>query len=302
MVREFPPWIIKKLSIAPSDQNGGKRSPFEVRNLLRKLRLHTVCEGAHCPNLWECFNGRAATFMILGNICTRNCRFCAVAKGRPLPVDEKEPRRLARAVKELALKHAVITSVTRDDLPDGGASQFFSTIMEIRLLNPDVVIEVLVPDFEGKREAIEQVLKAEPHIIGHNIETVPSLYSKVRPGASYDRSLSLLKMIKILQPHCYTKSSMMVGLGEKEREIFSVMEDLRRVNCDILTMGQYLQPSSSHLEVGRFIRPSKFEEYKKVAENMGFLFVLSGPFVRSSYKASEFSSRFIQKPSINYSN
>jgi len=295
MVRKFPPWIIKKLSIAPSSQNRGKRSPFEVRNLLRKSQLHTVCEGAHCPNLWECFNESTATFMILGNICTRNCRFCAVAKGRPLPVDEKEPGRLARAVRRLGLKHAVITSVTRDDLPDGGASQFFSTIMEIRSINPGVVIELLVPDFEGKMEAIGQVLEAEPHIIGHNIETVPSLYRRVRPGASYDRSLSLLKMVKILQPHCYTKSSMMVGLGEKEREIFSVMEDLRRVNCDIFTMGQYLQPSSSHVGVDRFIHPSKFEEYKRVAEEMGFLFVASGPLVRSSYRASEFSSQFIKK-------
>jgi len=209
-------------------------------------------------------------------------------------VDQKEPKRLAWAVRKLGLKHAVITSVTRDDLPDGGASQFFATIMEIRSINHDVVIEVLVPDFGGKTEAIEQVLEGQPHIIGHNIETAPSLYSKVRPGASYERSMRLLKWVKLLQPHIYTKSSMMLGLGEKEQEIFSLMEDLRRVDCDILTMGQYLQPSSSHLEVRRFIPPSKFEEYKRVAEKMGFLFVASGPFVRSSYKASEFSNQFIK--------
>jgi len=210
-------------------------------------------------------------------------------------VDEKEPKRVAQAVKKLGLKHIVITSVTRGDLPDGGASQFFSIIMEVRSINPDVIIEVLIPDFAGSKEAIEQILRAEPHIVGHNVETVPSLYREVRPGASYERSLGLLKMVKILRPHTYTKSNLMLGLGEEEREIFPVMEDLRRVHCDILTMGQYLQPSSSHLEIRRLIPPSKFEEYKRVAENMGFLFVASGPFVRSSYRASEFSNRFIHK-------
>jgi len=218
-----------------------------------------------------------------------------VAKGSPLPVDEKEPQRLAWAVKELGLKHVVITSVTRDDLSDGGASQFFQTIIEVRSINPDVGIEVLIPDFSGNRGAIEQILEARPDIIGHNLETVPSLYGEVRPKASYEKSLGLLKLVKILQPDIYTKSGLMLGLGEDEQEIFSVMEGLREVDCDILTMGQYLQPSSSHLEVRRFIPPSKFEEYKEIAEKMGFLFVASGPFVRSSYKAGEFSSRFIHK-------
>lgn len=293
MARKFPPWIIKKLSLAASDENRGGKQVYEVRNLLRRLDLNTVCEGARCPNLWECFSGFIATFMILGNICTRNCRFCAVAKGSPLPVDEKEPKRLAWAVRKLGLKHVVITSVTRDDLPDGGASQFFSTVMEIRSINPDVVIEVLIPDFGGKRRAIEQVLEAKPDIIGHNLETVPSLYGKVRPQASYERSLGLLELVKILQPDSYTKSGLMVGLGEKEQEILNVMEDLREIDCDILTMGQYLQPSRFHLEVRRFIPPSEFEKYRRVAEKMGFLFVSAGPFVRSSYKAGEFSSRFI---------
>jgi lipoic acid synthetase len=233
--------------------------------------------------------------MILGNTCTRNCRFCIVAKGSPLLVDEKEPKRLARAVKKLGLKHVVITSVTRDDLADGGASQFFQTIVEVRSINPDVVIELLIPDFEGRKRAIKQVLEARPDIIGHNLETVPSLYGKVRPKASYERSLELLKLVKILQPDIYTKSGLMLGLGENEQEIFSVMEDLREINCDILTMGQYLQPSRFHLEVRRFIPPSEFEKYRRVAEKMGFLFVASGPFVRSSYKAGEFSSRFIRK-------
>ncbi|MCJ7645422.1 lipoyl synthase [bacterium] len=283
------------MSLAPSDKKGGENQVYKVRNLLRRLDLNTVCEGARCPNLWECFSRFTATFMILGNTCTRNCRFCIVAKGSPLLVDEKEPKRLARAVKKLGLKHVVITSVTRDDLADGGASQFFQTIVEVRSINPDVVIELLIPDFEGRKRAIKQVLEARPDIIGHNLETVPSLYGKVRPKASYERSLELLKLVKILQPDIYTKSGLMLGLGENEQEIFSVMEDLRKVDCDILTMGQYLQPSRFHLEVRRFIPHSEFEKYRRVAEKMGFLFVASGPFVRSSYKAGEFSSRFIRK-------
>ncbi|MFB0526550.1 MAG: lipoyl synthase [bacterium] len=294
MVNRFPPWIVKRLSLAPSEKSGGEVKVNETRNLLRRLDLHTVCEGARCPNLWECFAESTVTFMILGNICTRNCKFCGVAKGIPLPVDRKEPEKIAQAVKKLGLRHVVITSVTRDDLPDGGASQFFFTVKEVRLGNPDVIIEVLIPDFAGSREAINQVLEARPDIVAHNLETVPSLYPKVRPGTSYESSLKLLKLVKILQPDIFTKTGLMLGLGEKEQEISRVMEDLRRIDCDILTMGQYLQPTSSHLEVHRFISPSEFEEYKKVAEKMGFLFVASGPFVRSSYRASEFSSRFIR--------
>ncbi|MFQ5867182.1 MAG: lipoyl synthase [bacterium] len=295
MVKRFPPWIIKELYLAPSDKNRGLKQVYEVRNLLRRLNLNTVCEAAHCPNIWECFSESTATFMILGNICTRNCKFCSVAKGSPLPVDQKEPERLAQAVKKLGLKHVVITSVTRVDLADGGAAQFFSTIKEVRSISPDVIIEVLIPDFAGNKEAIERVLEARPDIIGHNLETVPSLYRRVRRAASYERSLELLKLVKISQPDIYTKSGLMLGLGEEEQEILSVMEDLRGIDCDILTMGQYLQPSSSHLEVRRFVTPSKFEQYKGVAEKMGFLFVASGPFVRSSYRASEFSIRFIRK-------
>ncbi len=295
MVNRFPPWIVKRLSLAPSDKKGGEEEINKTRNILRRLDLHTVCEGARCPNLRECFSESTATFMILGKICTRNCRFCAVAKGSPLPVDQKEPKRIAQAVKKLGLKHVVITSVTRDDLPDRGASQFFSTVTEVRSINPDVIIEVLIPDFAGSKEGLNQVLEARPEIVGHNLETVPSLYRKVRPGASYERSLKLLELVKILQPDIYTKTGLMLGLGEEEQEILGVMENLRRIDCDILTMGQYLQPSSSHLEIRRFIPPSEFEEYKKIAEKIGFLFVASGPFVRSSYRASEFSNRFIRK-------
>ncbi|NIM03772.1 lipoyl synthase [bacterium] len=295
MVNRFPPWIVKRLSLASSEKSGGEREVNKTRNLLRRLDLHTVCEGARCPNLWECFAESTVTFMILGNICTRNCKFCSVAKGRPLAVDRKEPKKIAQAVKKLGLRHVVITSVTRDDLPDGGASQFFFTVKEVRLGNPDAIIEVLIPDFAGSREAINQVLEARPDIVAHNLETVPSLYPKVRPSTFYERSLNLLKSVKILQPDIFTKTGLMLGLGEEKQEILRVMEDLRRIDCDILTMGQYLQPSSSHLEVCKFITPSKFEEYRGVAEKMGFLFVASGPFVRSSYRANEFSNRFVRK-------
>ncbi|MDH5173667.1 MAG: lipoyl synthase [Elusimicrobiota bacterium] len=294
MANRFPPWIVKRLSLAPSDKKGGEEEVNKTRNLLRRLDLHTVCEGARCPNLWECFAESIATFMILGNICTRNCKFCSVAKGTPLPVEQKEPKRIAQAVQKLGLRHVVITSVTRDDLPDGGASQFFFTVREVRSINSDIIIEVLIPDFAGNEEGIKQVLKAKPDIIAHNLETVPSLYGKVRPGASYERSLKLLDLVKMSKTDIYAKTGLMLGLGEEEQEILGVMEDLRKIDCDILTIGQYLQPSSSHLEVRRFIPPGKFEEYRQIAEKMGFLFVASGPFVRSSYRANEFSRRFIR--------
>jgi len=288
MSKNFPPWIVRKVSLASDD---GRRDRLE--SILRRLNLHTVCEQARCPNLWECFSESIATFLILGAICTRNCRFCSVAKGIPLPVDEKEPGKLALAVEEMHLQHAVITSVTRDDLEDGGSSHFFSTIMEVRSINPQVVIEVLLPDFGGKRSAIEKVVEAKPDIIGHNLETVGSLYSQVRPKASYSRSIELLRLVKALDGDIYTKSGLMLGLGEEKEEILSVMEDLRMIDCDILTMGQYLRPNGSCLEVRRFVPPNEFDEYGKVAKDMGFPFVASGPFVRSSYKAIEFSNRFI---------
>jgi len=299
MERKLPTWIVKRLSPPLSDDCRGKHKPYEVRNLLRSLALHTVCEGARCPNLYECFAESIATFMILGNTCTRSCGFCALAKGDPLPVDLEEPKRVARAVDILGLKHVVITSVSRDDLEDGGATQFSSTIKEVRLINPDAVIEVLIPDFGGSRKAIEQVLEEKPDIVGHNIETVPSLYRKVRPEASYEWSLALLRLVKVLKQDVYTKSGLMLGLGEEEGEILAVMEDLREIDCDILTIGQYLRPSKSHLEVCSFIPPNRFEEYRRTGEKMGFVFVASGPFVRSSFKASEFSRRFIRKSIVS---
>jgi len=256
--------------------------------------LRTVCESALCPNLSECWSEGELTFMILGNRCTRNCRFCAVGKGKPSPPDPQEPRRIAQAAQKLSLKHIIVTSVTRDDLADGGASQFVETIRQLRLLGSDVVIEVLIPDFQGEREAIEGVTKAGPDIIGHNVETVPRLYKEVRPQADYQCSLSVLKIIKSFD-NIYTKSGLMLGLGETRDEVLEVLRDLRKAGCDILTLGQYLQPGKQNLAVERFVPPEEFAEYKKTAEEMGFLFVAAGPWVRSSYKSYEFSKRFQMK-------
>ncbi|MCG0278176.1 MAG: lipoyl synthase [Thermanaeromonas sp.] len=260
-----------------------------TRRLLEELKLNTVCQSALCPNLAECFARRTATFMILGDTCTRNCRFCAVQSGRPQPPDPDEPRRVALAAAKLGLKHVVITSVTRDDLPDGGAGQFAATIKSIREHLPGAVIEVLTPDFQGRGEALAKVLEAGPHIFNHNIETVPRLYPEVRPGASYQRSLEVLKQVKEMAPGTYTKSGLMVGLGETTEEVEQVMNDLRKVNCDILTIGQYLRPSPQHLEVKEYIRPEVFDYYATRGRKMGFLYVAAAPFVRSSYNAAEFS-------------
>jgi len=260
-----------------------------TRRLLEELKLNTVCQSALCPNLGECFSRRTATFMILGNTCTRNCRFCAVQSGQPQPPDPDEPRRVALAAARLGLKHVVVTSVTRDDLPDGGAGQFAATIKSIREYLPGAVIEVLTPDFQGKKEALVKVLEAGPHIFNHNIETVPRLYPEVRPGANYQRSLEILKQVKEMAPGIYTKSGLMVGLGETKEEVEQVMADLRKVNCDILTIGQYLRPSPQHLEVKEYVRPEVFDYYGARGREMGFLYVAAAPFVRSSYNAAEFS-------------
>lgn len=228
--------------------------------------------------------------MILGNRCTRDCRFCAVGKGKPLPPDPQEPGRIAQAAQKLSLKHIIVTSVTRDDLADGGAAQFVKTIRQLRLLGSEVVIEVLIPDFQGEREAIAEVTKAGPDIIGHNVETVPRLYKEARPQADYQRSLNVLKLVKSLNG-VYTKSGLMLGLGETRDEVIEVLSNLREMGCDIVTLGQYLQPGKQHLEVKRFVPPEEFAEYKKIAEEMGFLFVAAGPWVRSSYKSREFSMK-----------
>ncbi len=259
----------------------------EVMQMIADLKLNTVCQEAACPNMVECFGRRTATFMILGATCTRGCAFCNVIEGMPSNIDENEGFEVAKAVKKLNLKHVVVTSVTRDDLEDGGAGHFANTIKAIKELNHDTSIEVLIPDLKGEQNALETVIKAKPHIIAHNIETIESLYNKVRPQANYERSLEVLSFIKRRGDHIYTKSGMMLGLGENFDEIIQVLKDLRSVGCDLLTVGQYLAPSKQHYAMARYVHPDEFEQIKKVALKLGFLHVASGPLVRSSYHADD---------------
>lgn len=259
-----------------------------VRSVLNKYSLNTVCDGANCPNRAECFSKKTATFMIMGNECTRNCRFCDVKLSKNLlPLDPDEPENLAQATMELGLKHVVVTSVTRDDIPDGGAEHFAKTIRAIRNQDKNIIIEVLIPDLQGDVDALKTVVDSEPDIINHNIETVPMLYDKVRPMAIYQRSLDVLKNVKELNPKIFTKSGIMLGLGEEQEQVIQVFKDLREVDCDFLTVGQYLPPSTKHVELKEYIHPDLFEKYKKEAEKLGFKFVASSPLVRSSYKASD---------------
>jgi lipoic acid synthetase len=258
-----------------------------LKRLARSLGLHTVCESAHCPNIGECWHHQTATFMMLGNLCTRRCGFCAVPKGRPEPIDFDEPRRVAEAVAALGLKHAVITSVNRDDDLAGGARAFAMVIDEIRRHSPSCRVEVLIPDFQGDEEAIRIVVEARPEVLNHNTETVPRLYRVVRSGARYQRSLDLLRFSKELRPTGITKSGVMVGLGEETHELLGVFRDLAAVGCDILTIGQYLRPSRDHLPMARLYTPREFAELKAEALKMGFRHVESGPLVRSSYHAHE---------------
>lgn len=267
------------------------KNKAEVEKMLARLSLHTVCEEANCPNLMECYNRKTATFMILGKVCTRNCTFCNVEKGLTQTVDPDEPLHVAQAVQELGLKHVVITSVTRDDLPDGGAGHYADVIREIRGLETDVVIEVLIPDFQGSRLSLIKVVEAKPDIINHNVETVPRLYPEVRPQAVYDRSLTLLEEVKTMDPDILTKSGIMVGLGETEDEVIRTLQDLREHGCDILTIGQYLAPSQRHHPIVEYIHPDIFEKYKKISEEMGFKYTASGPLVRSSYMADKALNR-----------
>jgi lipoic acid synthetase len=258
-----------------------------MKRLLDGLQLHTVCESANCPNQGKCFVEGTATFMILGDICTRNCTFCAVNTGRPGALDVSEPEHLAEAIKDLGLRHVVITSVTRDDLEDGGASQFAECIKAIRRYDPSVTTEVLIPDFQGSLPALKTVLDSSPTVLNHNVETVPRLYPEVRPQARYERSIELLWRAKAEDPKILTKSGLMVGLGETHQEVLEVMRDLREADGDFLTIGQYLQPSPQHHPVIRFVPPAEFDEYQRAGEEMGFRAVASGPFVRSSFQAAE---------------
>ncbi len=259
----------------------------DTRKILADLGLHTVCQSAHCPNIGECWSEKHATVMLMGNVCTRKCTFCQIASGRVHPLDPSEPRRVAEAVSRLGLKHVVVTSVDRDDLPDGGAAHFASTILEIHRLAKGNSVEVLVPDFRGDSNAVETVLRARPEVFSHNIETVPRLYPPIRKGSRYDRSLDVLRHSKRFAPDIPTKTGIMVGLGETDDEVLEVMSDIRDANVDILAVGQYLQPSPAHEPVDRFVPPDMFEEYRKRAEGLGFGYVAAGPFVRSSYKAGE---------------
>lgn len=274
-----PDWLKVKI-------RGGEFSG-EVKDILKKYSLNTVCREANCPNRMECFNKRTATFMILGKHCTRNCTFCNVTKAKPEEVDEKEPFNVAQAVDKLELKHAVITSVTRDDLEDGGASHFARVIQEIKKLRKNVTIEVLIPDFKGNKMSLKKVVDAKPDVINHNVETAPGLYKEVRPMAVYQRSLELLNRAKAMDSSILTKSGFMLGLGEKKEDIIQILKDLRKVNCDIVTIGQYLAPSLKHHPVVEYVHPSIFEEYRKIGLKLGFKFVSSSPLVRSSYHAEE---------------
>lgn len=274
-----PEWLKRRLPSGPAYE--------QVRALLERCHLHTVCQEAHCPNIWECFSRGTATFLIMGPNCTRACRFCAVGHGRPAPIDPREPGHVAEAVLEMGLAYIVVTSVTRDDLPDGGAGIFAQTIQEIRKRVGSAGVEVLIPDFQGDRDALRQVMDARPAVLNHNIETVPRLYPLVRPGADYGRSLDVLRWADQEAGSIPTKSGLMLGLGESEKEVESVLEDLLHAGCRILTLGQYLQPSMHHLPVDRYVHPEEFEDWKERALGMGFRAAASGPFVRSSYRASE---------------
>jgi len=278
-VKEKPDWLKKKL-------NADRSKLSEIKVMLRSLRLHTVCEEAKCPNIGECFASRTATFMILGDICTRTCRFCAVSKGIPGSPDPKEPENISNAIHILQLRHAVITSVTRDDLDDGGASQFVDVVHELRKNCPDTTIELLIPDLNGNWKALEKIVREHPDVLNHNVETVPSLYVSVRPGAIYERSIDLLRRVKEIDSSIITKSGIMVGLGEDEDEVKSVIEDLNAAGCSMLTIGQYLQPSHKHFPVAEYITPEQFEGYRIFALERGFSFVASGSLVRSSYHAA----------------
>ena len=279
MIGRLPPWFKQRLA------DPGVMS--SMHGLLDGLKLHTICQSALCPNIGKCFTAGTATFLILGDVCTRRCTFCAVKKGLPEPVDEAEPEHLLEAVQKLGLSYVVITSVTRDDLPDGGASQFARTVARLRENAADIMVEVLVPDFRGSEEAIRMVVESGPQVFNHNVETVPRLYPEVRTGADYARSLELLYLVKKLDPKIATKSGLMLGLGESAEEVVEVMRDLREANCDLLTIGQYLQPSAKHHPVIRFVPPEEFAEYETIGREVGFAEVASSPLVRSSYRAAE---------------
>ena len=277
MPRRHPEWIRVK---APGSPNY-----LRLKRILRERNLHTVCEEARCPNIGECWGNKTATFLILGDTCTRGCRFCAIDKGKPLALDPEEPRNVALVVKDLGLNHIVVTSVNRDDLPDGGSSHFAKTVFWIKRLSPGIRVELLIPDFDGNLAAVKTVVDSGIEILNHNIETVPRLYGKVRPGHTYECSVNILKTAKTLRPEVLTKTGMMLGVGETRDEVMATLHDLRENDVDIVTLGQYLQPSPKLLKVERYLHPDEFKEFKTAADKLGFRHVESGPLVRSSYHA-----------------
>jgi lipoic acid synthetase len=276
----IPPWLRTKL---PQGNNYSCTS-----SLIRDLGLNTVCQSAKCPNTWECFGKKVATFLIMGGICTRNCRFCNITSGDLEPLDPTEPGRVAEAAERLELRHVVITSVTRDDLPDGGASHFAATIRAVREKLPDASVEVLIPDFQGEEQALRTVLDERPDIMNHNVETVPRLYESIRPQADYAQSLEVLKRSKEIAPDIPTKSGLMLGLGEEDTEVMRVLDDLAAVDCDIVTIGQYMRPTKDHPPVRRYVPPAHFDEFAAAGEAKGIPHMFSAPLVRSSYNASRF--------------
>ncbi|MBN1827987.1 MAG: lipoyl synthase [Deltaproteobacteria bacterium] len=274
-----PAWLKRSLPAGPAYE--------AVRRMTRLSGVNTVCREARCPNIWECFGRRTATFLLMGPSCSRHCRFCAVKKGSLQPLDSDEPRRVAETVQRMGLRHAVITSVTRDDLPDGGARHIAETILRIRELLSETTVEILIPDFRGEPEAIQTVVAAKPHVIGHNMETVRRLFPMVRPEGNYDLSLTVLKTIKKEMPGIIAKSGFMLGLGEKKEEVEEMLLDLRHCNCDVVTIGQYLQPDRCNAPVHRFVDPEEFNDWERLASVMGFRNSVCGPLVRSSYRAEE---------------
>jgi lipoic acid synthetase len=278
-MRRHPDWLKVKI--------GGGESFVKMKSLLREAKLHTICEEAKCPNIAECFGSGTAVFLILGDICTRNCKYCYVKHGKPLKLNLDEPKDVAESVKELGLKYVVITSVTRDDLEDGGADIFYKTIKEIKKLNLNVIIEVLIPDFNGNISSLKKVIDAKPDVINHNIEVVENLFADIRPQGNYETSLKILKEIKNINKNIKTKSGFMLGLGESKEQILKTMKDLRNSDVDFLTIGQYLQPSKNHIEISKYYSPNEFDQFKKSALDIGFKHVESGPLVRSSYHAEK---------------
>jgi lipoic acid synthetase len=279
LMRRHPDWLKVKI--------GGGKDYAKIKSMLRDAKLHTICEEARCPNIAECFGRGTAVFLILGNICTRNCKYCNVTHGVPLSLNSNEPKDVAEGVKELGLKYAVITSVTRDDLEDGGASVFYNTVKEIKKLNDSCKIEVLIPDFRGDEEALKKVAGSKPDVVNHNIEVVEELFPEIRPEGNYKVSLEVLKNIKKIDKKVRLKSGFMVGLGENKDQIIKTMKDLRNSDVDFLTIGQYLQPTRNHAEIKKYYTPKEFDEFKKTATDLGFKHVESGPLVRSSYHAEE---------------